>query len=259
PLHEVREGRIDLPTGTGAKDFDWKSKRRSARLQVFDNGVGNGSNDAKVIEGEATPSLRAPTAVKPKVFEAIGRHFGVAHRVLDVFVPEVVLQGPRVVAIVGEPEPTGVAKHVEVDRKWHLGGFADALDQAMEADGTDWPAALGNEYVSPFGVLAAQLTQSPHLVTPDGMHAGLRPHRERPCRSAAEQRDKVASLHSITSSARASSAGGTVTPSALAVLRLITSSYLVGACTGNSAGFSPLRMRLMYPAARRYGSTGSGP
>ena len=37
--------------------------------------------------------------------------------------------------------------------------------------------------------------------------------------------------------------GGTSRPSALAVLRLITSSYLVGACTGRSAGFSPLRMR----------------
>ena len=49
--------------------------------------------------------------------------------------------------------------------------------------------------------------------------------------------------HSITSSARASSVGGTSRPSALAVLRLMTSSYLVGACTGRSAGFSPLRMR----------------
>ena len=49
--------------------------------------------------------------------------------------------------------------------------------------------------------------------------------------------------HSITSSARASSIAGTSRPSALAVLRLITSSYLVGACTGRSAGFSPLRMR----------------
>jgi len=45
--------------------------------------------------------------------------------------------------------------------------------------------------------------------------------------------------YSITSSARASSVGGMVRPSALAVLRLITSSYLVGACTGKSAGFSP--------------------
>src|SRR5678816_2241504 len=49
--------------------------------------------------------------------------------------------------------------------------------------------------------------------------------------------------HSITSSARASSVGGTSRPSALAVLRLITSWYLVGAWTGRSAGFSPLRMR----------------
>ena len=32
-------------------------------------------------------------------------------------------------------------------------------------------------------------------------------------------------------------------PSALAVLRLIASSYFAGDCTGSSAGFSPLRMR----------------
>ena len=38
--------------------------------------------------------------------------------------------------------------------------------------------------------------------------------------------------YSITSSARASSDGGTSRPSALAVLPLMTSSYLVGACTG---------------------------
>src|SRR5947209_14767501 len=53
----------------------------------------------------------------------------------------------------------------------------------------------------------------------------------------------LASNHSITSSARASSVSGTVRLIAFAVLRLITSSYLVGACTGRSAGFSPLRMR----------------
>ena len=39
----------------------------------------------------------------------------------------------------------------------------------------------------------------------------LRPRRQRPrCRRAAEQRDELAPLHSITSSARASSVGGTV-------------------------------------------------
>jgi hypothetical protein len=49
--------------------------------------------------------------------------------------------------------------------------------------------------------------------------------------------------YSITSSARESSAGGISRPSALAVFWLIASSYLVGACTGRSPGFSPLRMR----------------
>ena len=46
--------------------------------------------------------------------------------------------------------------------------------------------------------------------------------------------------HSITLSARASNAGGTVTPSAVAVLRFITSSNLVGCSTGMSATLVPL-------------------
>ena len=60
----------------------------------------------------------------------------------------------------------------------------------------------------------------------------------------------VAMPYSITSSARASSVGETV--SALAVFKLIINSYLVSACTGMSPGFSPLRIRSTYPAASRY-------
>ncbi len=64
---------------------------------------------------------------------------------------------------------------------------------------------------------------------PDYRHSRLlRPRRQRPrSRRAAKQRDEFATLHSMTSSARASTVSGTVRPSALAVLRLITSSYLV--------------------------------
>src|SRR5262249_25884595 len=61
----------------------------------------------------------------------------------------------------------------------------------------------------------------------------LRARRERPRGRAAEQRDEIAPPnHSITSSARASTVAGKARPSAFAVLRLMTSSYLVGACTG---------------------------
>src|SRR3954465_6461391 len=49
--------------------------------------------------------------------------------------------------------------------------------------------------------------------------------------------------HSITSSARASTVGGISRPSALAVLRLMANSNLVGACTGRSAGLAPFRIR----------------
>src|SRR5262249_31383513 len=68
----------------------------------------------------------------------------------------------------------------------------------------------------------------------------LRARRERPRgRRAAEERDEFAPSHSITSSARASSVGGTSRLIALAVLRLTTSSNLVGCSTGRSPGFAP--------------------
>src|SRR5262245_11716090 len=72
----------------------------------------------------------------------------------------------------------------------------------------------------------------------------LRARRERPRRRrAAEQRDERAALHSITSSARERSGGGTVRPSILAVSALMTSSNLLACTTGRSAALVPLRMR----------------
>jgi hypothetical protein len=88
---------------------------------------------------------------------------------------------------------------------------------------------------------------------------GLRPHSDRPRRRRAaeqrdelatsdhsitssarasrpaEQRDELAAIHSITSSARASNVGGTVRPSARAVMRLISPV---------SSGFTFARWRL---------------
>jgi hypothetical protein len=46
----------------------------------------------------------------------------------------------------------------------------------------------------------------------------LRPCRQRPCQRAPEPRNELPPSHSITSSARASSVGGTSMPGALAVL-----------------------------------------
>src|SRR5262249_56410306 len=72
----------------------------------------------------------------------------------------------------------------------------------------------------------------------------LRGRRERPCGRAADERDDFpASDHSMTSSARASSVGGTSRPSIIAVAKLMTSSNLLACMIGKSAGFAPLSMR----------------
>src|SRR6516164_1532067 len=88
--------------------------------------------------------------------------------------------------------------------------------------------------------------------------------RERPRGSrAAEQGDELAPLHlrghSITSSARTSSVGGTSRRSALAVVRLMTRSNLVGCSTGMSLGFAPRRILSTIPAVRLHWSRKFGP
>jgi hypothetical protein len=60
----------------------------------------------------------------------------------------------------------------------------------------------------------------------------------------------------ITSSAWNSSVGGIVSPSALAVLRLMTSSKRVGCSTGKSAGLAPFRILSTCVAPCRHRSGG---
>src|SRR5258708_682643 len=57
--------------------------------------------------------------------------------------------------------------------------------------------------------------------------------------------------YSIPSSAVASSDAGTLRPSALAVLRLMASSNLVGCSTGRSLGLAPFRILSTVLAPRR--------
>ena len=73
----------------------------------------------------------------------------------------------------------------------------------------------------------------PALLRLDAERRGKQPERAE---------EGAAVHHSITWSARWSSDGGIVSPSAFAVLRLITSSNFVGCSTGRSPGFAPRRI-----------------
>ena len=96
-----------------------------------------------------------------------------------------------------------------------------------------WNAATRPDFLGCW-ISSTEHANSPHL-------AGLRARCKRPGNCRPKERDEFAPPHSITSSARAISAGGMVTPSVLAVLRLMRSSILVACWTGSSAGFSPLK------------------
>ena len=90
---------------------------------------------------------------------------------------------------------------------------------------------------------------------PDSRHFAclLRPRRERQRRSrTAEQRDELATDHSITSSARASSDGGRVRVRALAVTRFMTRSNFVGCSTGIAPGLVPRKILSTSSAARHH-------
>jgi hypothetical protein len=109
------------------------------------------------------------------------------------------------------------------------------------------------EGVAERGRVARHASGRPGVQEPDHRHRRLlRARRERPSRNrTADERYEFAALHSITSSARAMSVGGTVRPRALAVLRLMTNSNLVGCTIGKLFGFSPARIRPAYcPAVR---------
>src|SRR5262245_4180039 len=80
--------------------------------------------------------------------------------------------------------------------------------------------------------------------TEPGSHLTLdivRHRSESTLRAMSRHRDR----HSISSSARARNVRENVRPIALAVLRLIAVSTLVGKCTGNSLILAPRRMRSM--------------
>src|SRR5262249_26388682 len=87
-------------------------------------------------------------------------------------------------------------------------------------------------------VIAVKPTNQPHAAVL------LRPRRQRPRdSSAAEQRDELAPLHSITSLAAETKSGESPSPRAWAVRRLMTKSNCEVALMGRSSGLAPRRIR----------------
>src|SRR5262249_4455908 len=168
-----------------------------------------------------------------------------------------------------EPEPLQVARGADIP--WIGNHPASGFMQFAERGallGYRWSGHSGSSCSSEDGASAAPATahsvdRSDQVFLAD-LFVTLPCFRaiERQRRRAAEERDepppphalllvqgsdpttsRTSQLHSITLSAIAITPDGMVIPSALAVLRLITNSYLVACITGRAAAFSPLRIR----------------
>ena len=82
----------------------------------------------------------------PEILEPRRRQLGIANRVLDILVAEVGLQGPRIVALVGQREAAGVPQHVRVGLEAEPGSLASALHKPGKACRGERRAALGGEH-----------------------------------------------------------------------------------------------------------------
>ena len=71
--------------------------------------------------------------LSPEVPEPIRRQLGIAHRVLDIAMPEPRLQRSRVVACVRQCVAAGMSQHVWMNRKWHFRPLAQARNQGVKA------------------------------------------------------------------------------------------------------------------------------
>jgi hypothetical protein len=60
------------------------------------------------------------TVIPPKVFEPYRRQFRISNRVADIPMPEVILNGSRIVAITGELVSRTMSQHVRMSLKGQL-------------------------------------------------------------------------------------------------------------------------------------------
>src|SRR5262245_28877510 len=130
---------------------------------------------------------------------------------------------------------------------WNRRPLAVDFDFVVVADHTALSRATVHEVTAgAFAVVSVQLRVEalmPFVVACAGIPLLRRAaHTKRHGERSAEQRDELASLHSITSSASDSRLWEILIPSAFAVLRLMTDSNLLGSVSGRSPGLAPLRI-----------------
>src|SRR5262249_34726603 len=86
-----------------------------------------------------------PWSILPPPLEPGWRQFGIADRMLDIAMPEIVLQAACIPTSISQGEPTGVPQHVRVRLDLEPGDLRSSADELLEVGHGHWRSALGHE------------------------------------------------------------------------------------------------------------------
>ena len=85
--------------------------------------------------------------VFPESVESVGRQLSIPARVLDIPVPQIVLDGARIVSIIRELEAAGMSQHVWMNGKRNASFSAGTRNQLAYRRCRQRPSALRDEQV----------------------------------------------------------------------------------------------------------------
>lgn len=101
----------------------------------------------------------------PEAIEAIRRQLRVLGSMLDILVPQVMLDSAGVLAVVRQLEAGGVPQHVGMDGQAQSGRLARAGHQFPEGGISHGCLAFGDEHIRGLGVIPPELAQCPEFGT----------------------------------------------------------------------------------------------
>src|SRR5262249_58802653 len=86
-------------------------------------------------------------SIPPEVLEPVRRQLRIANRRHDRLMAQIVLDGPSVLAVIGELVTAGMAQHVAVDQEREASSLPSPRHHALTTSNAQWCLPFGQEDV----------------------------------------------------------------------------------------------------------------
>ena len=99
----------------------------------------------------------------------MGSQFGVADRMLEVPMAEILLQGAGIDAFVGQIKATRMPQHMRMDGEGEAGRTASLGNDMVDRPRREWRPALGDKHIGHLRIRVLELAEGPEFRAPEGM------------------------------------------------------------------------------------------